>query len=251
MSAISGGPPGSGRGTIAAFLRLLDASEDLNQSYESLRSSLRLLNGVRPLKTLLFTSAQPEEGKTTVAVGLALAMARAGRRVLLIDGDLHRPKVHRLLGLQNAKGLGDVVAGGLCSADAMQAIEMPAISGRQPHALSVMTSGRAVASAFDVLQSPALAEMLRLVPAAYDVVLIDSPPVLSVSDPLLLAPLVDGVVLVVNTGTVTEADARRAKERIDQVGGHILGVVMNRFDEYLHGPSFQPYQGYYAAKSQD
>jgi capsular exopolysaccharide synthesis family protein len=251
MNANGGRSFGAGRGTFPEFLRLLDASESLNQSYEALRSSLRLLNGARPLKTLLFTSAQPEEGKTTVAVGLALAMARAGKRVLIVDADLRRPKVHRLLGLQNTTGLGDIIAADLCDADAVQAVEIPAISGRQPRTLSVVTGGHAVANAFDALQSPALEEVIRHVASAYDAVLIDSPPVLSVSDPLLLAPLVDGVVFVVNTGAVTEADARRAKERIDQVGGHIVGVVMNRFDEQLHGPSFHPYHGYYAAKSQD
>jgi capsular exopolysaccharide synthesis family protein len=240
-----------GRGTVPDFLRLLDASETLTQSYEALRSSLRLLNGARPLKTLLFTSAQPEEGKTTVAVGLALAMARAGKRVLIVDADLRRPKVHRLLGLQNTKGLGDIIAGDLRDADAVQAVDIAALSGRQPRALSVMTSGRPVANAFDALQSPALEEVIRHVASVYDAVLIDAPPVLSVSDPLLLAPLVDGVVFVVNTGVVTEIDARRAKERIDQVGGHMVGVVMNRFDEQLHGPSFHPYHGYYTAKAQD
>ena len=248
MNANGGGSFDAGRGTFPEFLRLLDASETLNQSYEALRSSLRLLNGARPLKTLLFTSAQPEEGKTTVAVGLALAMARAEKRVLIVDADLHRPKVHSLLGLQNTKGLGDIIAGDLRDADAVRAIQIPALSGRQPRTLSVLTSGRTVANAFDALQSPALEEVIRHVASVYDVVLIDAPPVLSVSDPLLLAPLVDGVVLIVKTGAVTEADARCAKERLDQVGAHILGVVMNRYDERLHGPGFHPYHGYYAAK---
>ncbi len=228
------------------FLRRLESNAALSQSYEALMSSLRLLNGVRPLKTLLLTSARPEEGKTTVAVGLALAMARTGKRTLLIDADLRRSQVHRLLGLENSKGLVDLVDKGLPLADVVQAIEFPG-ADRSTCVLRVITSGGATGRAFDAIQSASLAKWIPDLAGAYDEVLIDSPPVLSVSDPLLLARLVDGVVLVVNTGAITEADARRAKQRLEHAGGHVLGIVMNRFDEQLHGPGFLPYHGYYEA----
>jgi len=96
-----------------------------------------------------------------------------------------------------------------------------------------------------VMESPKLREAVEYLRAVYDVVLFDSSPILSVSDALLLAPMVDGVILVLNTGIVAEKDAKRAKDRIEQAGGHILGVVMNRFNEKLHGKSYHPYYGYY------
>jgi capsular exopolysaccharide synthesis family protein len=227
------------------ILRRLESNAAVSQSYEALMSSLRLRNGVRPLTTLLVTSARPEEGKTTVAVGLALATARTGKRTLLIDADLRRPSIHRVLGVQNAKGLSDLVVDRLRLADVVQELELgPTSVG----VLSVITSGRASGRAFDAIGSAALAAALTNIAGAYDQVVIDSPPVLSVNDPLLLAGLVHGVLLVVHTGGVTEADAKQAKQRLEQAGGHVLGVVMNRFDEQLHGPGFLPYHGYYEPK---
>jgi Mrp family chromosome partitioning ATPase len=90
-----------------------------------------------------------------------------------------------------------------------------------------------------------LADAIRAFAQVYDTVVIDSPPVLSVSDCLLLAPLVDGVILILSTGALLQSDATRAKQQLEQAGGRILGVVMNRFDENLHGPAFHPYHGYY------
>ncbi len=235
------------QGTYKFVLRLLASDAALRQSYETLLSSLRLLNGSRPLKTLLFTSAQPEEGKTTVAVSLALTMARAGKRTLLVDADLRRPQIHRMLELENTPGLTDVVAAKVHCVDVVRVIEIPVVAGATSCRLSVVTSGHTSASAFEALQSPILADAIRELAEAYDAVLIDSPPVLSVSDPLMLASLVDGVVLIVNTGTVAEADVSRAKQQLEQAGGHVLGVVMNRFDENVYGPGFHPYHAYYDA----
>ncbi len=244
MKANGHGAAGS-RARWGELARLLDSDAALNQSSEALMSSLRLLNGTRPLKTLLFTSAQPEEGKTTVAVVLALAMARAGKRTLLVDADLRRPRVHHILGLENAKGLVDILGGTEPKRDIVRTLEIANPGDRRACVLNVVTSGQC-SNAFEVIQSASLGECIQEFAGPYDTVVIDSPPVLSVSDPLLLAALVDGVVLIVNTGALTAADATRAKQRLEQAGGRILGVVMNRFDENLHGPGFNPYQGYYA-----
>lgn len=227
------------------LLRVLESSPALRQSFETLLSSVRLRNGATPPRTVLFTSAQPQEGKTTVSVCVGLTVARAGQRTLIVDADLRRPTMHRIFELDNEVGLIPAVIGSLPSSDAVRTVHIPTITGGKGCTVSVVTSGRSATGAFDALQSPSLAHVIRELAPAYDTVVIDSPPVLSVSDPLLLAPLVDGVVLVVATGTVTEAEAKRAKERLEQAGGRILGVVMNRFDENLHGAGFHPYHGYY------
>lgn len=227
------------------LLQLLDSNAALTQSYQALMSSLRLLNNTRPLKTLLFTSAQPEEGKTTVAVGLALSMARTGKRTLLVDADLRRPQVHQVLGLENARGLVDL-CGAAPQRELVRSLDISNPGDRHACVLSVLTSGRSP-NAFALIQSPSLGKCIGDLGESYDAVVIDSPPVLSVSDPLLLAAVADGVVLVINTGALTSADATRAKQRLEQAGSRILGVVMNRFDESVHGPGVHPYQGYYSA----
>jgi capsular exopolysaccharide synthesis family protein len=227
------------------LLRVLDSSPELRQSYETLLSSLRLRNGAKPLRTLLLTSAQPREGKTTLSVCFGLALARAGQRTLIVDADLRRPRIHHIFELDNDKGLAPMVFGQMPGKDAVHTIQVPAVAGGKGCTVSVMTSGRSSTGAFDAIQSPSLADAIGDLARSYDRVIIDSPPVLSVSDPLLLAPLVDGVVLIVATGTVTGADAKRAKDQLEQAGGRILGVVMNRFDENLHGAGFHPYHGYY------
>ena len=234
-----------GRASHTHVLGLIESSPALRQSYEALVSSLRLQNGVRPLNSLLISSAQPEEGKTTVAVGLALVLALAGKRVLLVDADLRRPALHRVFGVENARGLADVLAGDLDHAEAAHTIPIPDPAGGQPGALSLVTSGRPSSFPLGAMQSAVLTEVIHRFTEAYDSVVIDSPPLLSVSDALLIAPVVDGVILIVNTGVVSEADGRRAMERLSQAGGRVLGVVMNRFDERRHGPGFHPYHGYY------
>jgi len=234
-----------GRASHTHVLGLIESSPALRQSYEALVSSLRLQNGVRPLRSVLISSAQPEEGKTTVAVGLALVLARAGKRVLLVDADLRRPALHRVFGLENARGLADVLAGDLHHAEAAHMIPIPGLAGERPGTLSLVTSGRPSAFPLGAMQSAALADVIRGFTDAYDFVVIDSPPLLSVSDALLIASAVDGVILILNTGVVSEADGRRTMERLSQAGGRVLGAVMNRFDEKQHGPGFHPYHGYY------
>ena len=217
----------------------------LAQACDALVSSLSLTEGSRPLRSVLVTSAQPEEGKTTVAVCLALRMASAGKRTLVVDADLRRPMVHRFLRLDNSVGIMDVVAGDVAAVKAIREVDASGGTNGRSTALGVLTSGRSPRSATAVLQAPSFVQALRDLGTDYDAVVIDCPPVLSVSDSLWLVRHVDGVVLVLRTGRTTEHDARRAKLRIEDAGGHVLGAVLNRFDEKLHGPEFLPYHSYY------
>jgi capsular exopolysaccharide synthesis family protein len=217
----------------------------LAEACDTLISSLSLSEGARPLRSVLVTSAQPEEGKTTVAVCSALRMASTGKRTLLVDADLRRPMVHRLLRLDNSTGIMDVVAGNLAAVAAIREVDASGGTNGGSTALGVVTSGRPPRNATAVLQAPSFVQVLRDLGTGYDTLVIDCPPVLSVSDSLWLVRHVDGVVLVMNTGRTTERDARRAKQRIEDAGGHVLGAVLNRFDEKLHGPEFHPYHAYY------
>jgi capsular exopolysaccharide synthesis family protein len=225
-------------------LAALERDVPLAQACDTLISSLSLVEGGHPLRSVLVTSAQPEEGKTTVAVCLALRMAATGKRTLVVDADLRRPMVHQLLRLDNSTGLMDVVAGDVAAVKAIREVDAAGTNGRLA-ALGVLTSGRSPRSATAVLQSPSFIQVLHDLGAGYDAVVIDCPPVLAVSDSLWLVRHVDGVVLVLCTGRTTERDASRAKQRIEDVGGRLLGAVLNRFDEKLHGPEFHPYHSYY------
>lgn len=228
---------------------LLDASPQMAPAYDTLVSNLHLLSSPRPLRSVLVTSTQPEEGKTTVAINLALTMACASRRVFLLDADLRRPRVHTHLQLDNTRGFADVLAGALGVPEVVQIVKVANDALNARHTLSVVTSGSPSPSAFDALRSPKLRETLESLTAAYDMVIVDSPPVLSVSDALIVTCAVDGTLLVVSTGVVTEKDAARAKERLEKAGGRLLGVVMNCFDEAVHGPALNPYHSYYEEPS--
>lgn len=232
------------------FRSKVNASPETAHGYETLMSSLHLLSSTKPGTSLLVTSTQPEEGKTTVTVNLALTMVRAGKNILLVDTDCRRPKIHQIFKLENTRGFVDILAGTSNVEDVVQVVRLSDNDGEEarPQALSVIPSGMVTPTSFHALGSPKLKEAIECATRSYDVVLLDSPPTLSVSDPLLLAPMVSGIVLVMNTGVVTERDAKQAKERLEQAGGHILGVVMNRFDERRHGPALYPYHDYYSRK---
>lgn len=230
------------------LLQLLKSSPEMAQSYETLLSSLQLLNSTRPFRTLLVTSTQPEEGKTTVTLTLALAMMLAGKKVLVLDSDLRKPRIHQLLNLDNTRGIAEVIKGNLGVQDVIQPVEITHNMTQDKQTLSVITSGGDPSDSLRLIGNSKLKIYLDELRTAYDIVLMDSPPALSVSDPLLLAPLADGIILVLRPGVVTEKDAKMAKERLEQAGGHILGVVMNRFDEALHGPGYHPYQNYYISR---
>jgi capsular exopolysaccharide synthesis family protein len=230
------------------YLYLLSSDPGIEHAYQTLLDNFHLPNWNRPLKTLLVTSTQPEEGKTTVTVMLALTAMMAGKRVLLIDADLRKPKVHERLHLDNNVGLGDFLAGQVGVHDAIQAVEIsPGSSDGIARSLRVITSGSApTTNTLLSMGTPKLKGLIEELAPQFDFVFLDSSPVLAVTDPLFIAPMVDGIILIAAVGLVTEKDAKQAKERLEQSGGRILGVVMNRFNEKLHGAGSHPYyQSYY------
>ena len=229
------------------LLQLLKSSPETAQSYETLWTRLHLLNSSKPLTTLMITSTQPEEGKTTVTVSLGIAAMLEGKKALILDADLRRPRIHEIFKLEKEPGFADVLTGTQSVEEIIRRIEITNDSPREKGTLNLITSGRVSPTSFNAMASPRLKDAIGRLKNDYHAVLIDSPPVLSVSDSLVLAPIVDGIILVLNTGVVTETDAKLATKRLEQAGGRVLGVVMNRFDEKLHGPGVHPYQSYYGS----
>ena len=228
------------------LLERLTSNPEVLHEYGALRSSLHLSRDADAHCSALVTSAQPLEGKTTVLLNLALVTVLSGRSVVVLDADMRRPHIHRMLGLPNTVGLSDVLAGRAQVQDVIQSVKATDERLVGEGSLAVITAGRDGTAFTEALGESTLRETVQHLTRAYDLLLIDSPPVLAAQDALLLASLVDGVVVVVHTGSVTIEDLTLTKTRLEEAGGRILGAVMTRFDSRVHGPASHPYAAYYA-----
>jgi capsular exopolysaccharide synthesis family protein len=188
------------------------------EAYRSLRTSLRFLDAEHPLTTILFTSAEAGEGKTTVASNIASAIAQAGERVIVIDADLRRSRLAAVFAVPSEPGLTSVVFGEISLEEALRPI--------RPN-LQVLPPGPAPKNHSEVLGSEAMARLLVRASELADVVVIDAPPVLPVTDATVLAAVVDGVVLVNRFGSTTPTAADAAAATMRSVGATIVGVVIN------------------------
>ena len=202
----------------------------LAECFRTLRSQIlvRAQSGVR---TILIASARPEEGKTTIALNLATTLAGGGRRVLLVDGDLRRPRLHRMLSLPNEIGFIDVLGGTQPLQAAVQHLK---------NGLSVVTSGRLTPDPQEFLLGERVDAILAEMKDTFDLVLIDTAPLLSVADAGLLASHTDGVIVVVGYGLATVTEMRLTRERLAAAGASLIGTVLNRFT----GPAAHTYHPY-------
>lgn len=210
----------------ADFVQALKDEPRYAAAYEALFSSLELLARARQPMSVLVTSAGPREGKSSVVANLALVMGAAGRRVLAIDADLRRPSLHENLNLPNRSGLSELLLG---QAEPLAVLQRASANGFSGAGVSLVSAGAAPEAAL-AIPTPRLASALQALSGGFDFVLLDSPPVLAVNDAAALAACVDGVLLAIRAGTTSEEDLRRAKQRIEQAGGRILGSVLTRYD---------------------
>ena len=196
---------------------------------DSFRSTLASIlytgeNGNRP-HVIALTSANPQEGKTTVASNLALALAEIGRRVLLIDGDLRKPRLHEIFNVPNAWGLSDLL-GGTKPPEGLEAMAIETGYG----GLYLLAAGSAASSISNLLHSPRALELLQRMRQEFDMVIIDTPPMLQMPDARILGRLADGVILVVRAAKTTKETAAAAGQRLTDDGTRVLGTVLNEWD---------------------
>ncbi|MER3428126.1 MAG: hypothetical protein C4334_08500 [Pyrinomonas sp.] len=221
-----------------ALALISDVRSPITEAYRHLRTQLLLSQAGQPPRTLLLTSSQPSEGKTTTAVNMAVMLAQMGAEVLLIDCDLRRPRIHTHFNLANVRGVANYLAG-----------ERDTESLIQTHAplpnLKIMTSGPVPPSPAELLGSDEMRRLVAEMSARFAHVIIDSPPVVSFTDAAILSTMVDGVVLIVHGGRSSRAVVRRAKRLLQDVGAHIIGVVLNNVKLDAH--DYQYYASYYAA----
>jgi tyrosine-protein kinase Etk/Wzc len=222
----------------------MSESPELLDAYDALLGALRLVRPLASGNSILVTSAEPGEGKTTVSSCLAIMASLAGQTALLVDGDLRGSSLAATVGSADAVGLIEILLG---EAEAVEAIRPITVLGRSPAAgaVSFMAGGRKSSTSLAAVDWSKARTAFRSVSKAFDIVVLDSPPVLAANDALLFASIVDAVLLVVGAGSANLDEVRRGKEQLEAVGTPIIGAVLNRFEPRVHGRSNQPYRGYY------
>ncbi|MBO0842702.1 MAG: polysaccharide biosynthesis tyrosine autokinase [Nocardioides sp.] len=189
------------------------------EAFRVLRTNLQFVDVDKQHKVFVVTSAVPEEGKTSTATNLAISLAQAGVRTLLLEGDLRRPKAHQKLGLDGAIGLTNLLVGHVGLEDAVQT--------HAETGLSFLASGPVPPNPAELLQTKAMSDVMTQMRLAYDVVIIDAPPLLPVTDAALLAAKADGALLLVRHRKATREQVRHSMDRLDQVDADLIGVVLN------------------------
>jgi capsular exopolysaccharide synthesis family protein len=194
----------------------------LAESYRNLRTNIQFAQVDRPLKTVMVTSANPSEGKSTTVANLAIAFAQSGKRVLLVDADLHRPSLHKLFNIRGNPGLSDFIFGNSTYDGVVQKNIMDN--------LDIICSGTAAPNPAEVPGSQNMKILFSQAKQVYDIVLFDSPPVLSATEVSVLAAEVDGTVLVVSWDETRAPEVEAAMESLGSVGAMVLGVLLNNFN---------------------
>lgn len=233
---LRGAAPGAGSESMALAM-VDDVRSPIAESYRHLRTSLLLSSAGQPPKTILITSSQPSEGKTTTAINTAFMLAQTGADVLIVDCDLRRPRLHANFNMANSAGLTNLLSGETDVDGLLQCYD------RQPN-LKVLTSGPVPPNPAELLGSDEMRKLLGVLSERFAHIIIDSPPAISFTDASILSTMVDGVVLVVHGGRSSRAVVRRAKQQLIDVGAHIFGVVLNNVK--LETQDYY-YAGYYAS----
>jgi protein-tyrosine kinase len=240
----SGANPGAkpGQPAVVCFSRPRSPAAE---AYRTLRTNLEHVPGEGPRRRLLLTSAGPDEGKSTAVANLAVTMAQAGTRVVVVDGDLRRPAQHTLFNLRDSPGLTNLLlspAGGE-GGGAELPLQPTAVEG-----LWLLASGPLAPNPAELLGSTRMEEVLTRLAGRTDVILIDSAPVVPFADAAALSRRADGVLLVVGAGTVKRDLARKAQTQLEAVGAPVVGVVVlnvdfdaGAFDSYFESEGAAPH----------
>lgn len=219
------------------LVSLSDPTSSGAEAYRMLRTSIQFLGIDREVRVIQVTSASAREGKTTTLANLAVAFASSGLRTVAVCCDLRRPRLHEFFGLDNAVGFTSVLLGDVALAKALQPVP-----GQER--LLVLASGQLPPNPAELLSSSRTADLLRNLAAQVDIVLVDSPPVLPVTDALVLCQRVDSTVLVSSAGTTTRKAVHRAAELLHQVNAPLVGAVLNGVDEQSGYGGYGGYGGY-------
>ncbi|NMC68986.1 MAG: polysaccharide biosynthesis tyrosine autokinase [Myxococcales bacterium] len=215
----------------------------------SIRTNILFMSPDRPPRKLLVTSASPQEGKTTVAISLAITMAQSGSRVLIVDSDMRRPRIHSAFGLENEDGLSTAILGTRKVEDLIRPTQVPG--------LDILTCGPIPPNPAELIHTERFKEVVAQLERLYDRVVFDSPPVIAVTDPVILSRHVDGVVIVIKSMMTNRRAAKFAVKQMRDVGGNLLGAVLNDLDlenreyGYYHYYYYRKYGYYYGTRDDE
>lgn len=211
------------------LITVTDPRSPVAEAYRSLRTNLEFSSLDHPLRTVLLTSPGPEEGKSTTLANLAVTTAQTGRRVIVVDCDLRRPRQHEIFGISNGVGLTTMMRD-------EGALAHPPLQETEVAGLWVLPSGPLPPNPAELLASQRMGQVIERLKELADQVLFDAPPVVAVTDAAVLAGRMDGVLLVINAGSTKRELARRAKEVLERVNARLIGAVLNNvaLDSALH-----------------
>ena len=231
--------PGLGKkSTVDELVVLSHPHSNAAEAFRLIRTGIFLSTAERPPKTILITSSAPFEGKTLNAVNLALTMAQTESRTLIIDGDMRKPRVNKIFGIPVSPGLTDLLTSNLDPAQVVQATS-------DPH-LDVITAGKTPPNPAELLGSERMRKILATVSERYDRVIIDSPPLIAITDGVILSSITEGVILIVHAGKTGKELVYRSVKSLQDAGAKILGIVLNNleFKDYPYS-YYYPYRYYH------
>jgi succinoglycan biosynthesis transport protein ExoP len=228
------------QGRSVALTVLNDPTSPVAESYRALRSAILFSSTPQPPQAMVVTSAQPNEGKTSTALNLAAVLAQNRARVLIVEGDLRNPGITLALGLREKKGLTGVLTGAYPLDEALHRVDSPS-------ELWVMPAGPHPPNPAELLSSTTMETLMGELRRRFDYIVVDSPPLLLVTDATILSTLLDGVILVAESGVTAPGALVRAHRTLVRAGGKVLGVVVNKVNARQNGYYYGYYHKYYGS----
>ena len=222
-----------------SLITLEQTKSPISEAYRTLRTNVQFTGVDAETKTIMITSSGPSEGKSSTVSNLAVSMAQAGKSVLVIDADMRNPTQHKLFGLENRAGLSVALTQDQDFGTFLRETSVPGVM--------VITAGPIPPNPAELVGSKRMKRLIKEFSEQFDMVLIDTPPIIAVTDAAILAQEVDGVILVLASGEVNKEFAQKAKELLDKVGAKILGAVLNKVEmktnEYYHYYNYNGSEG--------
>ncbi len=216
-----------------------DSRSSLAEAYRQLRTSILLSTAGHAPKSLLVTSSLPSEGKTTTATNTAISLAQTGAKVLIMDADMRRPRLHSVFNIENGEGLSSILSSQMSDAEILNVIKSD-----EKTKLNLLTSGPIPPNPAELIGSEEMAKLMKTLQQHFTHVVVDSPPITSFTDGVLIASMVDGVILVVHAGKSSRQVVRRGRQLLQDVGAKVFGVVLNNVDLRSQENNYY-YQSYY------
>lgn len=226
---------GNGKLPSMDLITFTQSDSVISEAYRSLRTALLLSHSDKPPKTILVTSAQRGEGKTTTAINIAISLTQLGARVLILDCDMRNPRCHKALKLTNDRGMSAFLTGNTELSSLIKETQVPN--------LYVITGGKIPPNPAELLASPRMRQALDLLDELFDYIIVDSSPMLAVTDPMILSPTVDGVIFVIKAEETPKQVVKKLKQNLLSTNARILGVVINQAN--LQSADYNYRYGYY------